>query len=69
MRGLRRKADEAQVAEMVSEAHALPPRFSHERSEVRIHAYDHRHKCPRHRGPPVLLPQRRSGSYTVSMNR
>jgi hypothetical protein len=38
LRGLRHDAAESQVVETVSEAHALPPRFLHGRSDVRIHA-------------------------------
>ena len=38
MRGLRRDAEKAQIAETVSKAHALFPRFSQERGTVIIHA-------------------------------
>jgi hypothetical protein len=38
MRGLRRDAEGSHVAEMVSEAQDLPPRFWHSESEIRIHA-------------------------------
>ena len=37
MRGLRRDAEGAQMAETVSETHALFLRFSHEKSDARIY--------------------------------
>src|SRR2546425_177004 len=37
MRGLRRDTEGSQVAETGSETHDLSPRFSHGRSDVRIH--------------------------------
>src|SRR5262249_46858053 len=43
LRGLRRDAEGSQVAETVSEAHDLPPRFSHGRRDERIHALGHCH--------------------------